>query len=107
MSAKKRLVSASRDAGMLKKLTQEVNALKRKEKSTQQKLTAALAKAKKMAKSFATKLEKKTLESKAKMAAAEAAIYHKIASSIQKKAKKTRAPKTLLGLQKGTKKNIK
>jgi hypothetical protein len=79
---------------MLEQLKKQVTALKRKEKLASQKLRTALVKVKKITKVYQGKLEKKKRDTKAKVAAAKAAVYEEIASSIKKKAKvsKLKAP---------------
>lgn len=75
---------------LLKKLKKQVSTLKRKEKMARNKLRAALSKAKKIAKAYERKLEKKTKDAKAKIVAVEAAVYTKLANSIKKKAEGTK-----------------
>ncbi|GEM_PF-6566958 len=82
--------------GMLKKLRNQIKLLKLKEKTAHKKLKVALLKARRMTKVYESKLEKNTKDSKAKIAAATAAVYKKLAVSITKKAKRVKATKKIV-----------
>jgi hypothetical protein len=69
-------------AGALKKLQEQVSVLKRKEIITQKNLRLALAKVKQIVKSYEKKLVSKVKDTQVKVAAAEAAVYSKLAKSI-------------------------
>lgn len=71
----------------LQKLKKQAIALKRKEKLTQLKLRATMAKVHKIVKSYESKLKKQSQETKTRIAAAEAAIYAKLVKLMQEKAK--------------------
>lgn len=70
---------------LAKRLKKQLNAYKRKEKASRNKLRAALAKMKQMGKTFERKLEQKDKESKAKVVAAQSAVYEKLSKAIKKK----------------------
>ena len=80
---------------ILSKLKKEITALKRQEKLTRNKLRAALVKAKKNARDFQRALERQNKRAKTKIAAAENAVYEKIADAIKKKAKSSKKPRTV------------
>lgn len=80
---------------MLIKLKKQVTLLKRKEKATRKKLRLAMMKAKKMGKTFQRKLDKKAKETQGKVAAAQAAVYVKLAKTISKKAKTVKVKKKI------------
>ncbi|HEX2549538.1 MAG TPA: hypothetical protein VHM20_06905 [Gammaproteobacteria bacterium] len=71
----------------VKRLKNQLIVLRRKEKASRMKLRAALKKVNHLIRSNQKKLDKKTKEAKAKVAAAEAALYEKIIKSIKKKMK--------------------
>lgn len=71
----------------VKRLKHQLIVLRRKEKASRMKLRAALKKVDHLIRSNQKKLDKKTKEAKAKIAAAEAALYQKIIKSIKKKVK--------------------
>jgi len=79
--------------GMLKKLKKQVSILQRKERAAALKLRAALTKAKKIAMGYEKKLEKKAKEARASIAAAEAAIYIRLAEAIKKRARDAKKAK--------------
>lgn len=78
---------------VLKRLKKQLAVLRRKEKASRNKLRAALKKVNTLIRMNQKKLDKKAKEAKAKVAAAEAALYQRLAKSIQKKAKKGKKPK--------------
>lgn len=75
---------------LLKRLKKQVAAARVKEKAARNKLRLALLKVKKITLAYENKLDKKTKETKAKVAAAESAVYSKLVKSMQKKATKNR-----------------
>jgi long-subunit acyl-CoA synthetase (AMP-forming) len=79
--------------GLLKKFKKQVSFLKRKEKASRNKLRSALLKVNKLIKANQTKLNRKAKEVKAKLAAAEAAVYEKLAKTIKNRAKKVKKVK--------------
>ncbi len=80
---------------ILSKLKKEITALKRQEKLTRNKLRAALVKAKKNARDFQRALERQNKRAQTKIAAAENAVYEKIADVIKKKAKASKKSRTV------------
>jgi hypothetical protein len=78
------MAALKKQASVLKELQEQVGALKRREKATQKKLRLALAKVKKIAMSYEKKLVRKAKDTHVKVAAAEAAVYTKLAKSIKR-----------------------
>lgn len=72
---------------VVKRLKNQLIVLRRKEKASRKKLRAALKKVHDLIRENQRKLDRKSKETKAKVAAAEVALYKKLARSIQKKAK--------------------
>ncbi len=72
---------------IVKRLKHQLIVLRRKEKASRMKLRAALKKVDHLISANQKKLNKKTKEAKAKVAAAEAALYQKIIKSFKKKVK--------------------
>jgi hypothetical protein len=95
-----------KQAIMLKKLKQQVSALKQKEKITHRKLYKALIEVKKITRNYERKLVKESRDTQVKVAAAEVAIYSRLAESIRqhaediKKARQTLEKKHLLSRKK-------
>jgi hypothetical protein len=75
---------------MLQRLKKQLATLRRKEKSTRIKLRSALKKVSKLARVSQKQLNEKNREVKGKIAAAEAAVYVKLANSLKTKAKTTK-----------------
>jgi predicted nucleic acid-binding Zn-ribbon protein len=89
------MMTSQKHKAMLKKLKKQVDILKRKEKMTRHKLQAAVMKVKKIANTYEKKLVKKTQDTKEKVAAAEAAVYLRLAESIKKQAKSIKKSKSV------------
>ena len=87
------MVSAKSHKTMVRRLKKQVTAWKRKEKAARNKLRSIMSKVKKMARAYNSKLNKKFKEAKAKIAAAESAVYIKLSKTIKQKAKKVRKGK--------------
>jgi hypothetical protein len=85
-----------KQAAMLKKLKQQVSVLKQKEKITHRKLHKALIEVKKIAHSYEKKLVKKSRDTQVKMAAAEVAIYARLAESIRQHAEDIKKARQVL-----------
>ncbi len=75
---------------ILKHLQKQAEALRRREKITQKKLKTALLQVGKIIRTYESKLIKNVRATEMRVAAAEAAVYEKIAKEIQKKANKVK-----------------
>ncbi len=69
---------------LIKKLKKQVRILKRKEEQSRNKLRAALKKAKKVGKTYKSKLARKMRMMKGKLAEAQAAGYAKVATDVER-----------------------